>query len=70
MRANEPATAHRRDLEAQAEEGVSYDHAWLDPETGRAFCLITGTSKEAVIRVHEKAGHPAKERYELWIQTS
>jgi len=32
--------------------------------------LITGPSKEAVIRVHEKAGHPAKERYELWIQTS
>jgi uncharacterized protein DUF4242 len=50
--------------------GVSYDHAWLDPETGRAFCLITGPSKEAIIRVHEKAGHPAKELYELSIQTS
>ena len=23
--------AHRRDLEVQGEEGVSYDHAWLDP---------------------------------------
>jgi len=62
--------AHRRDLEVQGEEGVSYDHAWLDPETGRAFCLITGPNKEAVIRVHEKAGHPAKELYELPIQTA
>jgi Protein of unknown function (DUF4242) len=62
--------AHRRDLEVQGEEGVSYDHAWLDPETGRAFCLITGPNKEAVMRVHEKAGHPAKELYELSIQTA
>ena len=35
-----------------------------------AFCLITGPNKEAVIRVHEKAGHPAKELYELSIQTA
>jgi hypothetical protein len=62
--------AHRRDLEVQGAEGVSYDHAWLDPATGRAFCLITGPNKEAVIRVHEKAGHPAKELYELSIQTA
>ena len=62
--------AHRRDLAVQDEEGVSYDHAWLDPETGRAFCLVTGPSKEAVIRVHERAGHPTSEVYELAIQTS
>jgi Protein of unknown function (DUF4242) len=62
--------AHRRDLEVQDEEGVSYDHAWLDPEAGRAFCLVTGPSKEAVIRVHERAGHPASEIYELTIQTA
>ena len=62
--------AHRRDLAVQGEEGVSYDHAWLDPETGKAFCLVTGPNKEAVIRVHEKAGHPASELYELSIQTS
>lgn len=62
--------AHRRDLEVQDEEGVSYDHAWLDPETGRAFCLITGPNKEAVSRVHQKAGHPANELYELSIQTA
>jgi Protein of unknown function (DUF4242) len=52
--------AHRRDLAVQAEEGVSYDHAWLDPETGKAFCLVTGPNKEAVIRVHKKVWSPGK----------
>jgi Nickel responsive protein SCO4226-like len=59
--------AHRRDLAIQAEEGVSYDHAWLDPESGKAFCLATGPSKEAVIRIHERAGHPASVVYEVPI---
>ena len=49
---------------------MSYDHAWLDPETGKAFCLVTGPNKDAVIRVHQKAGHPASQVYELSIQTS
>ncbi len=59
--------AHRQDLEIQSEEGVSFDRAWLDPVTGRAFCLVTGPSKAAVIRIHERAGHPASEVYELPI---
>jgi hypothetical protein len=59
--------AHRRDLELQADEGVSYDRAWLDPQSGKAFCLVTGPSMEAVVRVHERAGHPASEVYELPI---
>jgi hypothetical protein len=32
------------------------------------FCLSTGPSKEAVRRVHEKAGHPADEIYELPVE--
>jgi hypothetical protein len=59
--------AHQRDLEIQDEEGVSFDQAWLDPVTGKAFCLATGPSLEAVRRVHARAGHPAKEVYELPI---
>jgi hypothetical protein len=59
--------AHRRDLDIQSEEGVSFDHAWLDPLSGKAFCLATGPSMEAVIRVHDRAGHPASEVYELPI---
>jgi Protein of unknown function (DUF4242) len=59
--------AHRLDTDIQAEEGVSFDHAWLDPVTGKAFCLATGPNREAVIRVHQRAGHPASEVYELPI---
>lgn len=59
--------AHQRDLDLQGAEDVSYDKAWLDPVSGRAFCLVTGPDKAAVIRVHERAGHPASEVYELPI---
>ena len=59
--------AHQADLDNQGAEGVSYDKAWLDPISGRAFCLITAPSKDAAIRVHERAGHPASELYELPI---
>jgi Protein of unknown function (DUF4242) len=57
--------AHALDLAIQAEEGVSFDHAWLDPVSGKAFCVATGPSREAVARVHERAGHPAHELYEV-----
>jgi hypothetical protein len=60
--------AHERDLAAEAAEGVHFEHAWLDPESGRAFCLSSGPSKEAVHRVHAKAGHPAEEIYELSVE--
>ena len=59
--------AHQADLDIQAEESVSYDQAWLDPVSGKAFCLITAPSREAAIRVHERAGHPTEEVYELPI---
>ncbi|MEP7019106.1 MAG: SCO4226 family nickel-binding protein [Pseudonocardiales bacterium] len=57
--------AHAADLAIQEEEGVSFDHAWLDPESGKAFCLSTAPDKEAVMRVHERAGHPTSEVYEI-----
>jgi Protein of unknown function (DUF4242) len=60
--------AHERDLEFEAAEGVHFEHAWLDPESGRVFCLSPGPSKEAVQRVHDKAGHPAAEIYELPVE--
>ncbi len=62
--------AHQRDLDVQAGEGVSFDRAWLDPDTGKVFCLSSGPSKEAVMRVHELAGHPTQEVYELRIAIS
>jgi hypothetical protein len=62
--------AHRADLEIQSEEGVSFDQAWLDPVQGKVFCLSTGPSMEAVMRVHARAGHPTTEVYELPIEVS
>ena len=59
--------AHARDVAIQAEEGVSFDQAWLDPVSGKVFCLATGPSREAVMRVHERAGHPTDQVYELPI---
>lgn len=59
--------AHEEDLAIQAEEGVSFDRAWLDPVSGKAFCLATGPNLAAVVRIHERAGHPASETYELPI---
>ena len=60
--------AHQRDLDIEAAEGVHFERAWLDPESGTVFCLSTGPSKEAVQRVHEKAGHPPDEVYELPVE--
>lgn len=60
--------AHNRDLAIQDEEGVSYERAWLDPESGKVFCLVTGPSREAVMRIHERAGHPTAEVYQLPVE--
>ncbi|WP_433065576.1 SCO4226 family nickel-binding protein [Dactylosporangium sp. CS-033363] len=66
--AEQLAAAHEADLAVEGEEGVHFERAWLDPEAGKVFCLSTGPSKEAVMRVHEKAGHPTTEVYELPVE--
>jgi len=60
--------AHALDLRIQDEEGVRFEQAWLDPAVGKVFCLSTGPSKEAVMRIHERAGHPTPEVYELTVE--
>jgi hypothetical protein len=60
--------AHERDLAIEAAEGVHFERAWLDPESGKVFCLSSGPSKEAVLRVHDMAGHPTAEIYELPVE--
>lgn len=60
--------AHARDLENEGVEGVHFERAWLDPESGKAFCLSSGPSKEAVMRVHDKSGHPTSQVYELTVE--
>ena len=60
--------AHNRDLAIQDDESVVYERAWMDPDSGKVFCLATGPSKEAVMRIHERAGHPTPEVYELTVE--
>ena len=62
--------AHGADLEIEADEGVHFERAWLDPVAGKVFCLSTGPSKEAVMRIHERAGHPTTEVYEVPIEVA
>jgi len=60
--------AHERDLAIEADEGVHFEHACLDPVRGKVFCLATGPTRQAVIRIHERAGHPTQEIYELTVE--
>ena len=60
--------AHQADLAIQDEEGVDFKQAWADPTTGMVFCLSEAPSKEAVQRIHERAGHPADQIYEVPVQ--
>ena len=62
--------AQAADQAIEADEGVHFERAWLDHEAGKVFCLSTGPSKEAVMRIHARAGHPTAEIYELPIEVS
>jgi hypothetical protein len=62
--------AHERDLAIEKDEGVHFERAWLDPEVGKVFCLASAPSKEAVMRIHERAGHPTIEVYELTVEVA
>ncbi|MFF8830304.1 SCO4226 family nickel-binding protein [Streptomyces sp. NPDC015131] len=59
--------AHRADLAIEKEEGVHFEHAWADPESGTVYCLSTGPSAEAVRRIHERTGHAADEIHEVTL---
>lgn len=59
------AAAHRQDLDNEKREGVHFIKAWGDPKSGKVFCLSEGPSADAVRRVHQAAGHPAAEVYEV-----
>lgn len=53
--------AHQADLAIEGEEGVHFEKAWADPESGMVYCLSTGPDADAVLRIHERTGHPAAE---------
>ena len=53
--------AHRADLAIQDDEACVFKHAWADPATGLVWCLSEAPNKEAVMKIHERAGHPTDE---------
>ncbi|MEV6245701.1 SCO4226 family nickel-binding protein [Streptomyces sp. NPDC051742] len=57
--------AHEADLAVEKNEGVHFEKAWADPESGTVYCLSHGPSKEAVARVHARTGHAADEIHEV-----
>jgi Protein of unknown function (DUF4242) len=60
--------AHQADLDIQGEEGVNFKQAWGDPASDLVFCLSEAPNAEAVKRIHERAGHPTDEVYEVPVQ--
>jgi hypothetical protein len=58
---------HQKDLDIERDEKVHFVKAWADPQSGKVFCLSEGPTKEAVLKVHERAGHPTDEIYEVPI---
>ncbi len=62
------AEAHQADLDIQGEEGVNFKHAWADPASGRVFCLSEAPNAEAVKKIHERAGHPTDQVFEVPVQ--
>ncbi|MEU2118880.1 SCO4226 family nickel-binding protein [Streptomyces sp. NPDC016459] len=57
--------AHQADLAVEKDEGVHFERAWADPESGTVYCLSHGPSAEAVQRVHARTGHSADEIHEV-----
>jgi hypothetical protein len=62
--------AHERDLAVESDEGVHFERAWLDPLSGKVFCLSSGPTREAVMRIHERAGHPTAQVFELTVEVA
>jgi hypothetical protein len=60
--------AHQADLDIQEDEGVDFQRAWADPESGMVFCLAEAPSADAVRRIHERAGHAADDVYPLTVE--
>jgi hypothetical protein len=58
---------HEKDKQYERELGVHFVKAWADPASGKVFCLSEGPSKQAVLDVHKRAGHPSDEIYEVPI---
>lgn len=62
--------AHQKDLATEGQDGVHFLKAWADPQSGKIFCLSDAPSREAVMHVHDRAGHGTTEVYEVPLEVS
>lgn len=60
--------AHQADLDIQDDEGVDFQRAWGDPESGMVWCISEAPNAEAVQKIHERAGHPTSEVYPVPVE--
>lgn len=60
--------AHQADLDIQDDEGVDFQKAWGDPESGTVWCVSEAPNAEAVKRIHERTGHPVTEVYPVPVE--
>ena len=60
--------AHEADLAIQGDEGVDFQHAWADPESGMVWCVSEAPDADAVRRIHERAGHPAAQVFPVPVE--
>ena len=60
--------AHQADLDIQGEEGVDFQRAWGDPESGMVWCVSEAPNAEAVKKIHERTGHPASEIFPIPVE--
>lgn len=60
--------AHQADLDIQDSEGVDFQRAWADPDSGLVWCISEAPSADAVRRIHERAGHPATDVYPVPVE--
>ena len=60
--------AHQADLDIQGEEGVDFQRAWADPESGMVWCLSEAPDADAVRRIHERTGHPAADVFPIPVE--
>ena len=42
-----------------------FKRAWADPVSGKVFCLSEAPSADATKRIHERAGHPTDQVFEV-----
>lgn len=63
--AEKVAAEHQKDLQHQGKYGVRFLRYWYDAEKGAIFCLSKAPDSTAAMAVHQDAGHPADDIFQV-----